>query len=167
MTPCVTRNDENTIVLGWRSLYWSSSGAAPRVPPSPRGGGCCRHWGGLFSEQCQQSYYQGQTEGLGFRRKGRKTKQSRPNPGPTSAEQLQTVGDFQASDAKAKPSEAEPTVFSHLDRPDSHSSAHYFAPGNTTVGFGPSSHKTSSMTSARARGDIKAGAAINRRLCRL
>ena len=51
MTPCVTRNDENTIVPGWRSLYGSSSGAAPRLPPSFRGGGSCRHWDGLFSEQ--------------------------------------------------------------------------------------------------------------------
>jgi hypothetical protein len=51
MTPCVTRNDENTIVPGLCSLYWSSSGAAPRVPPSIRGGGCCRHSGALFSEQ--------------------------------------------------------------------------------------------------------------------
>ena len=32
-------------------MYWSSSGAAPRVPPSIRGGGCCRHSGALFSEQ--------------------------------------------------------------------------------------------------------------------
>jgi hypothetical protein len=50
MMPCVTRNDENTIVPGWRSLYWSPAGAAPRVPPSFRGG-WCRHWDGLFSEQ--------------------------------------------------------------------------------------------------------------------